>query len=77
MAIAYSAGWQEHAAINFGYPKTLLLDAAFGVLCLAVLPFVTPRRQEQRDVEPDPHDFALVLAAAAVDAPPADGPRRF
>ncbi|MBC7938459.1 MAG: MFS transporter, partial [Chitinophagaceae bacterium] len=42
LAIAYSATWQGIAIEALGYPKTLLLDAVIGVLCLAVLPFIKP-----------------------------------
>jgi len=40
LAISYSATWQGIAAEALGYPKTLLIDAVAGLLCLAVLPFV-------------------------------------
>jgi PAT family beta-lactamase induction signal transducer AmpG len=42
LAIAYSATWQGIAIEALGYPKTLLIDAITGVLCLAVLPFIKP-----------------------------------
>ena len=44
LVIAYSAAWIGHAAVRFGYPMTLALDAAAGLLCLAVMPFVKPVR---------------------------------
>jgi MFS transporter, PAT family, beta-lactamase induction signal transducer AmpG len=37
---ALSAKWQGHAAERFGYPVPLGLDAAVGLVCLLVLPFV-------------------------------------
>jgi len=40
LAISYSATWQGIAIEALGYPKTLLIDAVTGLLCLAVLPFV-------------------------------------
>lgn len=43
--ISYSANWQGHAATRWGYPVTLGIDAAFGLLCLAALPFMTPRKE--------------------------------
>ena len=53
MAIAYSATWQGIAVEALGYPKTLLIDALTGLLCLAVLPFIkasgTPEMQSQGD----------------------------
>ncbi len=42
LAISYSATWQGIAAEALGYPKTLLIDAVVGLLCLAVLPFIKP-----------------------------------
>ena len=53
MAIAYSATWQGIAVEALGYPRTLLIDAITGLLCLAVLPFIkasaTPEMQSQGD----------------------------
>jgi PAT family beta-lactamase induction signal transducer AmpG len=45
-AIAYSATWQGAAATKWGYPITLGLDAAFGLLCLVCLPFMARRREK-------------------------------
>lgn len=42
LAISYSATWQGIAAEALGYPKTLLIDAITGVLCLLVLPWIKP-----------------------------------
>jgi PAT family beta-lactamase induction signal transducer AmpG len=42
LAISYSATWQGIAIEALGYPKTLLIDAVAGLLCLAVLPFIKP-----------------------------------
>jgi len=42
LAIAYSATWQGIAIEALGYPKTLLIDALTGLLCLAVLPMIKP-----------------------------------
>jgi len=42
LAIAYSATWQGIAAEALGYPKTLLIDAITGVLCLLLLPMIKP-----------------------------------
>jgi predicted MFS family arabinose efflux permease len=44
LVISYSAAWQGRAIEALGYPLTLALDAAFGVLSLALLPLMTPRR---------------------------------
>ena len=42
LAIAYSATWQGIAIEALGYPRTLVIDAVAGLLCLAVLPFIKP-----------------------------------
>jgi PAT family beta-lactamase induction signal transducer AmpG len=38
--IAYSATWQGIASEALGYPKTLLIDAVFGLACLLLLPWI-------------------------------------
>ncbi len=38
--ISYSARWLGWAAEAWGYPKTLMVDAAFGLVALAILPFM-------------------------------------
>lgn len=45
LAISYSATWQGIAAELLGYPRTLLIDAATGLLCLLLLPFIRPQPQ--------------------------------
>ena len=45
LTIWYSATWQGWYIESRGYPRTLLLDVALGVVCLAVLPWVSPRRE--------------------------------
>jgi MFS family permease len=42
LVIAYSATWQGWWIERFGYPSTLLADAALGLVCLAVLPLMKP-----------------------------------
>jgi len=44
-AIQYSARWQGLALERWGYPTTLLIDGTFGLMCLMLLPFVSPARQ--------------------------------
>lgn len=44
LVISYSAAWQGRAIEAFGYPATLALDAGLGLLSLALLPLMTPRR---------------------------------
>jgi len=62
-AIQYSARWQGLALERWGYPTTLLVDAAFGLVSLMLLPFVSPSRQ----VAPA---GSLGLAAVAESANP-------
>jgi PAT family beta-lactamase induction signal transducer AmpG len=38
--IAYSATWQGIAIEAVGYPRTMLIDAVFGLACLALLPWM-------------------------------------
>ena len=40
LAIWYTSTWQGFAISNLGYPTTLAIDAAAGVLCLAALPWI-------------------------------------
>lgn len=40
--IFYSAWWQGRALVAWGYPTTLMLDAALGVVGLFFLPFMRP-----------------------------------
>lgn len=59
LGIAYSATWQGIAIEAIGYPKTMLIDALFGLVCLLLLPWLravrgnvpdggAPRRARQR-----------------------------
>ena len=48
LVISYSAFWQGYSIEAFGYPVTLLLDAAAGLVCLAPLALVPhARRMDQ------------------------------
>ncbi len=51
LAISYSATWQGIAAEALGYPKTLLIDAIAGLLCLAVLPLIKSRAKSESESE--------------------------
>jgi len=42
LVFSYSAAWQGHAAVAWGYPATLLIDGAFGLLSVLVLPLMGP-----------------------------------
>jgi len=43
LTISYSAAWQGWWIERFGYPGTLVVDVAFGMVCLALLPLMTKR----------------------------------
>jgi MFS family permease len=47
LAISYSAAWQGWAVERWGYPRTLVVDAVFGLVCLALLPFMAPARRRE------------------------------
>lgn len=42
--IFYSGVWQGLTIRRWGYPVTLFIDAAAGLVCIALLPWITPRR---------------------------------
>lgn len=44
LSITYSLVWQGYAVERWGYAATLGIDAAVGLVGLAVLPFLAPRR---------------------------------
>ncbi len=44
VTISYSALWQGHAVVRWGYPRTLVIDAVLGVLAVALLPLTVPRQ---------------------------------
>jgi PAT family beta-lactamase induction signal transducer AmpG len=48
----YTAGWQGESISRFGYPTTLGLDAAAGLLCLFVLPWMATASTRPRTEEP-------------------------
>ena len=43
LAYFYSGWWQGHAIERWGYPTTLYLDGALGLVCIAVLPMMRER----------------------------------
>jgi PAT family beta-lactamase induction signal transducer AmpG len=47
LAISYSATWQGWAVERWGYPRTLVADSIFGLVCLALLPFMAPGRRRE------------------------------
>jgi len=44
LCISYTAAWQGHVVERIGYPQTLVLDSVVGLLGLALLPLMRPRR---------------------------------
>lgn len=40
LVITYSANWQGWAVERWGYPVTLAVDSAAGLLCIALLPLM-------------------------------------
>lgn len=48
LAITYTAWWQGLSIERWGYPATLVLDAAFGLVGLALLPLMKPVRDVAR-----------------------------
>jgi len=42
LVFSYTSAWQGHAAVAWGYPATLVLDGAFGLLSVLVLPLMGP-----------------------------------
>ncbi len=44
LATSYTATWQGISIVDFGYPTTLALDAALGVFCIALLPWLGTER---------------------------------
>jgi PAT family beta-lactamase induction signal transducer AmpG len=43
LVITYTSWWQGLSIVRWGYPVTLLLDAAFGLVVLVLLPWMKPR----------------------------------
>ena len=44
LVITYSSWWQGLSIVRWGYPVTLALDAAFGLVVLIFLPWMRPRK---------------------------------
>ena len=59
LAIAYSSAWQGIAIEAWGYPRTMLIDVLFGLVCLAVIPFM-----KKNPAEPFTDDAAPLRARA-------------
>lgn len=48
LVITYTAWWQGQAIVRWGYPATLALDAAAGMIVLLLLPLMGPKRAAPR-----------------------------
>ena len=55
LVYSYSSAWQGQSLQRWGYPITLTLDGAFGLVCLLCLPFMGPKRH----AEPPPPGAAI------------------
>jgi len=49
LVYSYTSNWQGHALIRWGYPATLTLDAAFGLVSLVLLPFMGRGRKARSE----------------------------
>ena len=49
LVTAYTANWQGVALERLGYPMTLAIDAGLGVVSIALLPLMAPRRHAVED----------------------------
>ncbi|MEM7165736.1 MAG: MFS transporter, partial [Planctomycetota bacterium] len=43
LVLSYSAAWQGWAIAKYGYPTTLMIDAAIGLIGLSLLPLMRPQ----------------------------------
>jgi hypothetical protein len=64
LVISYSAIWQGKAVVRWGYPMTLAIDAAFGLVCLAVLPFTVMKVPYVRPATESGNGFEVGPGAA-------------
>ena len=48
LTISYTARWQGWAIERFGYPTTLAMDAALGMIGVIILPLLKPRPREAK-----------------------------
>jgi len=52
LAISYSSWWQGLSIVRWGYPITLVLDCAIGMVMLFLLPFMKRRKQDALPTAP-------------------------
>jgi len=48
MVYSYTSTWQGHSLQRWGYPATLIIDGAFGLVCLLLLPLMGRPRAAER-----------------------------
>jgi PAT family beta-lactamase induction signal transducer AmpG len=53
LTIAYSNGWQGWCCTRWGFPAMLVIDAAAGLVCLALLPMMSRRDVGLPETEPE------------------------
>ncbi|HLQ66785.1 MAG TPA: MFS transporter [Candidatus Limnocylindrales bacterium] len=53
LVYSYSSSWQGHALTRWGYPVTLTLDGAFGLVSILLLPFMGRPRPAPGPAAPD------------------------
>jgi len=53
LVITYTSWWQGLSIVRWGYPVTLGLDAAVGLIVLFFLPFMAPKREGNATAVPD------------------------
>jgi MFS transporter, PAT family, beta-lactamase induction signal transducer AmpG len=49
---AYTPRWQGISLVRFGYPATLAIDTAFGLVCLLLIPLLGGRRGKRTEPAP-------------------------
>jgi MFS transporter, PAT family, beta-lactamase induction signal transducer AmpG len=54
LVISYTAWWQGRAIERWGYPATLAVDAAVGLIVIGLLPWMGPRRRAAASGRPLP-----------------------
>jgi MFS family permease len=52
LCYSYSAAWQGQTLVRWGYPATLVLDGALGLVSIACLPFMGASPRPRPDPEP-------------------------
>lgn len=50
LVTAYTSAWQGYAMAEWGYPKTLWLDAALGLIGIALFPFLKLQKRTEEEI---------------------------